>query len=69
MCLGGDNFIPVDVRVIAATNRNPADLINGGELHQDLYNIDRGTLYRKLRKYSRQVKMSYSSKLNTKGLH
>lgn len=35
--LGGDQEIPVDVRVIAATNRNPEEAIAAGQLRKDLY--------------------------------
>jgi DNA-binding NtrC family response regulator len=35
--LGGKNEIVVDVRVIAATNKNPEEAIKKGELREDLY--------------------------------
>jgi DNA-binding NtrC family response regulator len=35
--LGGNSEIPVDVRVIAATNRNPEELISGRKFREDLY--------------------------------
>lgn len=35
--VGGTEDIPVDVRVIATVNENPADLIRQGKLRQDLY--------------------------------
>jgi len=35
--LGGKNQIPVDVRVVAATNRSPQDAINHQRLREDLY--------------------------------
>jgi len=37
MRVGGDNVINVDVRVIAATNRNLKDLIREGKFRRDLY--------------------------------
>lgn len=37
MRIGGDSVINVDVRVIAATNRNLKDLIREGKFRQDLY--------------------------------
>ena len=37
MRLGGDKYIPVDVRIIAASNRNLSQLIEGGQFRQDLY--------------------------------
>ncbi len=35
--LGGRQEVPVDVRVIAATNLNPTDAVKGGKLREDLY--------------------------------
>ena len=35
--VGGEKTIPVDVRVIAATNKNLTDLIRTGEFREDLY--------------------------------
>ncbi|QKS69770.1 sigma 54-interacting transcriptional regulator [Paenalkalicoccus suaedae] len=35
--IGGDEIIPVDVRVIAATNRNLLDMIEDGAFREDLY--------------------------------
>jgi len=35
--VGGNEPIPVDVRVIAATNRDPEDAMKGGQLREDLY--------------------------------
>src|ERR671935_1777247 len=35
--LGGRNEMTVDVRVIAATNVNPADAVKNGKLREDLY--------------------------------
>ena len=37
MHLGGDSVIPIDVRIIAATNRNLAKLIGENKFRQDLY--------------------------------
>lgn len=37
MRLGDDKYIPIDVRIIAATNRNLETLINKGDFRQDLY--------------------------------
>jgi DNA-binding NtrC family response regulator len=34
--IGGERTIPVDVRVIAATNRRPEDAVAGGKLREDL---------------------------------
>ena len=35
--LGGNSEIPVDVRVIAATNRDPEELVSGRKFREDLY--------------------------------
>lgn len=35
--IGGDEFIPVDVRIMSATNQNIIDLIDKGLFRQDLY--------------------------------
>jgi two-component system response regulator AtoC len=35
--VGGNHPIPVDIRVVAATNRNPRDAIKEGKLREDLY--------------------------------
>lgn len=35
--VGGNHPIPVDIRVVAATNRNPRDAIKDGKLREDLY--------------------------------
>lgn len=35
--LGGKNTLPVDVRVIAATNQDPEDLMSTGKFRKDLY--------------------------------
>ncbi len=37
MRLGGDKYIPVNARVIAASNRNLPDLVRRGRFRQDLY--------------------------------
>lgn len=37
MRLGGDSVIPIDVRIIAATNRNLVQLIEENKFRQDLY--------------------------------
>ena len=37
MRLGGDKYIPIDVRVIAASNQNLMRLIESGQFRQDLY--------------------------------
>ncbi|SDE46320.1 sigma-54-dependent Fis family transcriptional regulator [Sporomusa acidovorans] len=37
MRLGDDKYIPIDVRIIAATNRNLQQLVNQGEFRQDLF--------------------------------
>ncbi len=37
MRLGDDKNIPVDVRIISATNKNLADMVRQGEFRQDLY--------------------------------
>jgi transcriptional regulator with PAS, ATPase and Fis domain len=37
MRLGGDKYIPVDVRVIAASNRNLMSLVESGTFRQDIY--------------------------------
>jgi DNA-binding NtrC family response regulator len=35
--VGGDREIPVDVRIVAATNRRPDEAIREGQLREDLY--------------------------------
>jgi transcriptional regulator with PAS, ATPase and Fis domain len=41
MRLGDDRIIPVDVRIVAATNRNPKELADSGLFRQDLlYRLD-----------------------------
>jgi len=35
--VGGNEPIPIDVRVIAATNRNPEEAVKAGKLREDLY--------------------------------
>jgi len=35
--VGGTEQIPVDVRVVAATNRNPEEAVRAGQLREDLY--------------------------------
>ena len=35
--LGSNNFTPVDVRIVAATNKNLGSLIQSGEFREDLY--------------------------------
>jgi len=37
MRIGGNKIIPIDVRVIAATNKNLEDLVERGEFRKDLY--------------------------------
>ena len=37
MRLGGDKYLPIDVRVIAASNNNLANLLKEGRLREDLY--------------------------------
>lgn len=37
MRIGGDRIIPVDVRIIAATNQNLAELVSKGMFRADLY--------------------------------
>jgi transcriptional regulator with PAS, ATPase and Fis domain len=37
MRLGGDKYLPIDVRIIAATNRNLTQLVKEGTLREDLY--------------------------------
>ena len=35
--IGGNRIIPLDIRIIAATNQAPEDLLSGGNFRQDLY--------------------------------
>jgi PAS domain S-box-containing protein len=35
--VGGENFIPVNVRVLSATNRDLAKMVEGGEFREDLF--------------------------------
>ncbi|MDV2887073.1 sigma 54-interacting transcriptional regulator [Alkalihalophilus pseudofirmus] len=35
--IGGEHIIPIDVRVVAATNKNLLNLIDAGEFREDLY--------------------------------
>jgi two-component system response regulator HydG/two-component system response regulator AtoC len=35
--IGGDRIIPLDIRIIAATNQAPEALLTGGNFRQDLY--------------------------------
>lgn len=35
--VGGESEIPIDIRVVAATNRNPEDLVADGVMRQDLF--------------------------------
>jgi transcriptional regulator with PAS, ATPase and Fis domain len=37
MRLGDDKYLPVDVRIITATNKNLAELVANGEFREDLY--------------------------------
>lgn len=37
MRLGDDKYLPVDVRIIAATNKNLAQLVKDGQFREDLY--------------------------------
>jgi len=37
MRIGGDEFVPVDVRVVAATNRPPEDAVAQGKFREDLF--------------------------------
>lgn len=37
MRLGDSRIIPIDIRVIAATNKNLEDLVRAGKFRQDLY--------------------------------
>ncbi len=37
MRLGGDKYIPIDVRIIAASNKNLLNLVKEGKLREDLY--------------------------------
>ena len=35
--VGGSKTLTVDVRVVAATNKNPKELVDAGEFREDLY--------------------------------
>ncbi|MGN9163926.1 sigma-54 interaction domain-containing protein [Tissierellaceae bacterium HCP3S3_D8] len=35
--VGGSRYIPIDIRVIAATNENPEELVQRGKLREDLF--------------------------------
>lgn len=35
--IGSNTYIPVDVRILAASNRDPADLLKQGQFREDLY--------------------------------
>ncbi|HCX04226.1 MAG TPA: hypothetical protein DHM42_07025, partial [Clostridiales bacterium] len=35
--IGGNELIPIDVRIICATNKNLEDMISKGEFREDLY--------------------------------
>lgn len=37
MRIGDDKIIPIDVRIISATNKNLKEMVNGGEFREDLY--------------------------------
>ncbi len=37
MRVGGDRYLPVDVRIIAATNKNLQSMVEQGQLREDLY--------------------------------
>jgi transcriptional regulator with PAS, ATPase and Fis domain len=35
--IGGDRIVPIDVRIVCATNRSLFDLVGGGKFREDLY--------------------------------
>ena len=37
MRLGSESSIPVDIRIVAASNRNLEDMVNSGAFREDLY--------------------------------